>query len=869
MPGDGHLRSSMRRSDREEVASSRGLDRSLRAALCCLAAALVLSPELFASATTPFLAPVAGLVVGAAIFAAASTEATGLRAPARLLLGTSLFLVVYTALQLVPLPMGLLTKLAPFSADAWGRALHPLGLPSPAFAPVTVDPFGTWQNVQRGLLYGLSFFATLRIARSKEGARHVEVAIAASVLLLAVVSLVHGLGEFPEVFGVYMPAQGLGRHTGPVFNPNHLSEFVIIGFSIVFGWALAPEPPLPRLLAFAVAAALLATQVWVASRGGVSGLVVAAVLVAVGSWYARHRDGNLGVVGAVMALAVGLGVALIVLGASDGAWTELIDPNLGKIDDIKATLRLVPHAPFTGVGRGAFESAYPAVQERVVHMSWEAPESLVPQWLCEWGIPVTVLALAAITYAMRLRFVYERAVPPVGAWVAVACVALQNMSDFGSEVPSIGLLCSACMGVVVAGNRGRSLPSMPHRLWRAGVWVMGLLLTVLSFELGRRPDDDLPADRLRARGLLLDARVDAPSLDAIYMQAALRHPAEAYFPYLRAYRSAMDRSPDLLAWTAHTLERDPHHGPAELILGRYLVDKNPAQARDAYRRAAEDEPAFVDPATREGLRLVHSYNDALELVPQRDIIAKQAVLGVLVSALATRMPATVLSFEDSLAKLDRGSPALLERRADRALQALRLSMPWCSGAGLERCVEDARIAARDLQSRWPSRCHGHELEAEALLLGGFPVEGVELLRKAFDVVADRADCNLKLVEFAGKAGLRSVVTAALDELSAVACMDPSGCVGRLMAVATLELQHGNPGRALSAYERAYEADPSNLALLEGTANLAVRLGHHTRALELLKALAAAKPEREDVRALLAQVQRKLTEELARTPEPSP
>jgi len=73
----------------------------------------------------------------------------------------------------------------------------------------------------------------------------------------------------------------------------------------------------------------------------------------------------------------------------------------------------------------------------------------------------------------------------------------------------------------------------------------------------------------------------------------------------------------------------------------------------------------------------------------------------------------------------------------------------------------------------------------------------------------------------------------------------------------------------SAYERAYEADPSNLALLEGTANLAVRLGHHTRALELLKALAAAKPEREDVRTLLAHVQRKLTEELARTPEPSP
>lgn len=853
----------MREADLDEVASSRGLDRSLRWGFGFLAAAIVLAPELFASATANFLAPVAGLVVAAAILVSGSPESTSLRTPARVLFAVVSFLALYTLLQLAPLPLGVLARIAPFSAEAWSRALHPLGLPAPAVAPVTVDPFGTWENVERALVYGLTLLATVRVARSREGAQKVEGAVLASVVLLAVVSLVHGLGEFPEVFGVYAPAQALGRHSGPVFNPNHLASFLTIGFSIVFAWALAPEPPLPRVLAFVLAGGLLATQVWVASRGGTSALVVSAFLVAVGSWYARHRRGNLGVVGVAMALAVGIGLALIVLGSSDGAWNELLDPGLSKLDDIKATLRLVPHAPFTGVGRGAFASAYPAVQERGVHMEWEAPESLVPQWLCEWGIPVTVAALGAIAYALRLRSVYERAVPPVGPWVAVVCVALQNMGDFGSEVPSLGLLCTACVGVVVAGNRGRTLTRRARLAWKGAAWATSSALVFLAWNLGAHADDYLAADRLRARSELLDLRRPLAEVNDRYAHYALRHPAEAYFPYIRAYRAALDRDADLLAWTAHTLERDPHHGPAALLLARYLVDKNPAQARDAYRRAASDEPALVEPAIREGLRLVRTHDEALELVAHGDDKSRQASLAVLVRLLATRMPATVLTFEESLARLDAGDAALLERRAARALAALRLHMPWCEGDGLVRCIEEATIAARDLQSKAPTRCHGHAMEAEALVAAGFAREGVERLRAAFDRVADRADCNLRLVDLAGRAGLREVLTQALDELTANACLDTNGCVGRLMAIAGLELQFGNPGRAYSAYGRAHDADPSNLAITEGLANLAARLGRHRQAVEAAQALVNAKPEREDLATLLKQEQRLLTEELAR------
>ncbi len=114
-----------------------------------------------------------------------------------------------------------------------------------------------------------------------------------------------------------------------------------------------------------------------------------------------------------------------------------------------------------------------------------------------------------------------------------------------------------------------------------------------------------------------------------------------------------------------------------------------------------------------------------------------------------------------------------------------------------------------------------------------------------------------------------MVTEALDELTAGACLDANGCVGRLMAIANLELQFGNPGRALSAYERAHDAEPQNLGITEGLANLSVRLGRHRQAVDAYAALVAAKPEREDYREAHKRAQRALTEELAREPSAIP
>ena len=64
-------------------------------------------------------------------------------------------------------------------------------------------------------------------------------------------------------------------------------------------------------------------------------------------------------------------------------------------------------------------------------------------------------------------------------------------------------------------------------------------------------------------------------------------------------------------------------------------------------------------------------------------------------------------------------------------------------------------------------------------------------------------------------------------------------------------------------------EPANLAIVEGTANLAIRLGRHRQAVEQLRVVVDAKPERDDLQRLLAQEERRLTEELARDPLATP
>src|SRR5580704_11231418 len=325
------------------------------------------------------------------------------RGIATALLATGIGLIIYTALQCVPIPLRGLALLAPRNADAWSRALVPLGASPPKWAPLTLDPVATRVEFLRGVTYLLTFVAALRIAHRREGAVTLSLAIVGTGVVHAVAAFLHPELGAHRVFGVYAPRIWRSqRHLAPLLNPNHLGAYLNIAFCLALGALATSAPPMPRPILAVILLLLGATQVWVASRAGTA-CMVAGILI-VGALELAHRRGRSdpiatasGVSG-VIALAA---VAMMALVSDDDVSRELLTTDLSKFNVLSDVATMARAHALFGVGRGAFESTFPAFRQGTTHIVFTHPENLVGQWSTEWGIPVALTALVAMAIALR------------------------------------------------------------------------------------------------------------------------------------------------------------------------------------------------------------------------------------------------------------------------------------------------------------------------------------------------------------------------------------------------------------------------------------------------------------------------------------
>ncbi len=137
------------------------------------------------------LCVVTGVLAVAAVLGWWGAEPMRARAPATILLFTGVGLTAYTALQCVPMPIGLLAAIAPHNAEVWSRALLPLGEAGPRWAPITLDPIATRVEVLKGVAYLLAFVTALRVARRKDGVTFLSGVIVATALVLALAAVLH------------------------------------------------------------------------------------------------------------------------------------------------------------------------------------------------------------------------------------------------------------------------------------------------------------------------------------------------------------------------------------------------------------------------------------------------------------------------------------------------------------------------------------------------------------------------------------------------------------------------------------------------------------------------------------------------------
>ena len=785
------------------------------------------------------LCAVAGVLVVASLFAASDFPRGLARPEATVLLVTSMTLTGATVLQCVPMPSWALAVLSPHAADVWSRALAPLHEPGPAWAPISVDPQATRVEALKGCVYVIAFFVAVGVARRTTGRIFLSGAIVAIAVVLATAALLHPAFGATRLYGVYEPGPGIfGRHIAPLLNPNHLAAYLNLGFCVALSAATASTPPAPRPLSAAVALFLAATQLWVASRGGVATMVLGAALVLSLSRGARARLQWLTLVTGVAVV----GATLAVVFASADIKDELLQTDVSKVGVGLQGMRLAMVAPFVGAGRGAFETAFPFVREGTGYMLVTNPENVVTQWCSEWGFPVSVAAFAAIGFALRPS-VRTRFSGATGAWAAVVVNTVHNLVDFNSEIPGVALSTVVCAAIVVAGSR-HSRPRVWVERWTEharGIAAVSsaacaAMIAIVVAGLG----SDVEADRRALYEAATARSLAAHEIHELARRAMLRHPAEPYLPFAVALRAARLGGDNPLPWFDATLERARVYGPAHSVLATVLARRFPAQSRLEHRIAVEQEPSLAPALFRDAPKIVASYEDALELVPASPELGNVVLQGI-VPPLAARLPSTSRRLDQDLTRRDPALQQPVLRAAQDAVADIEEEAPWCLDAGQAGCVSFAVSLAHDVERVSPRECIGFALEARVLSATGRKNAALDLMEKASDSVDDRLVCLRSVFEMAKASGLRQRAKAVLDAIVRAGCTDDEACAEQLKWVADQERALGNVIGALAAYKRLRERTPDDDGVLVAIAELAAQAGLHAEALQFYRELAEKHP----------------------------
>lgn len=764
------------------------------------------------------------------------------RRAARNVLGLGAFLGAYMLLTIVPLPIGLLARIAPAQASVWERALHPFG-ESLGWGRLSLDPTATFNELTKLALYGCVFAVALGLAERRRGTSSLERLICVVTALVALVSLGHWVLGQTQVFGLYQPdLPREPRHVSVFLNPNHLAEAMAIGAAVATGVLVSAKDRARRAEGAVTLALTTACVAVAASRGGFVALLLGCAIALVGS---RGRLGSSQTRLLVLGASI-IGVVLVVfVASSDAILGEALSRDLEKADIFRQSLPLLFRYGLFGIGRGAFEAVSPEARRDLGAYVFTHPENLLLQWSIEWGVIVTVVVLVVLARALAPSVLRGRAIMPWGAYGGLLAFALQNQVDYGSEVPGVVLLALCCLALVAGG--ARAIPATPPQ--REGIPARVIAMRVLGAAavltgLWTWHDSD---HELWVESREIGAALREPEFHVRLRAAMARHPAEAHFAYLGALRAATVERTSVLPWVSRALERSPVHGRAHVLLARQLEARAPAQARLEYRLAyAQDWRTHA--ACLEGARrLSFGYDEATELIPRaRETVASDDVAGpgFIDVPLAVRLAALGSIAQGIETTLPASRERLLRAHVDEAagatgamlVQPLALAVvddaltpaPWCREDHVG-CAREARAWVE----RWLALApHAVEprIAAVRLLAVVDPERALAFLTESESEVEDVSGMLLAGAELSERMRRSADATALLDRALA-RCSGGEDCLRLLPRAIGLELGRGRPERALVFVRRKTELAPHEVSAWRERAELTERLALYTESME--------------------------------------
>ena len=475
----------------------------------------------------------------------------------------------FTALQTLPLPRSLVAALSPGSARIWADAFVPLAQSAPAWIPLSIDPGATSVQALVWFGYGLAFTVCVAV-RGRRGSDWLAALAFIAALCIGGVTLLHGALGLERVYGFYLPRSG-GTHRwalGPFLNSNNLAGYLNAGIFAGLGLLASGRGPVNPLLLRTGLFVLIVQSILAGSRAGVFTLALG--LLVFGALFGRRQSASLGR-GLVLVLA-GLAVALVLGG-------DALVRLLGEREFERKThawgwsLAMLRDFPAFGVGRGAFETAFPPYRGSF-DADWNAvfshPENIVIQWVVEWGVPAAVVA--ALVAAVLVLPALQRARHDLLAaclLLGLGVLVLQNLADLGLELPAMGLLAT----VALAGAGTRSMKPLPRSAPLRPALLAAGAVAAAAMALVRDGYHTVQNDRLHVAAQYQQLRQGSASRDEVMaeLDACIhRHPGEPYFAVIGGLIALGDDDRRALRWAARALERAPVSGQAHMLTAAAL-----------------------------------------------------------------------------------------------------------------------------------------------------------------------------------------------------------------------------------------------------------------------------------------------------------
>jgi tetratricopeptide (TPR) repeat protein len=717
-----------------------------------LAVLVVLGPVALGGAPAWVLWPLVGLAALAAVLAAVGARRQGhaLHVPllaVPLLAGAGLCLV-----QLIPLPSGMLGWVSPEAAGLLEFALVPLGLTSAR--PVSLDPSATWRELAKYLAYALLFIAAVEVCRSRLSRRRLLATLAFTGAGVALLGLLHALLGLTHLLGLRAYAHAQPPLVTPFGNPNHLAGFLGLSATVALGLAVSSERR-GRAVLFGAAALLSGAGVLLSlSRAGILFFLFGQLLL--GVWLVRRRSERRGSE-RVPPLWSRAGAVLLLLGATLAvggyvAWEKLVaeaasadsveELRHSKVDLWPMMAEAARAFPVLGMGRGAFEVAFPRYQTAPNPNTLTHPENAVLQLAAEFGVPGLVLLAVLVWGFLRLLRLERLGRAELAVLAGVMALGLHNLFDFSLELPACAVAALVALATV-ARPEERESSTAPGRTWRlpaaqglgvaAGLAVLALVALVPGRHTLSVAEEEL-AGLLQARTPLAEVRARAQVLID-------RHPAD-YLLYTlvgSAYATGGKATAgEALAFVNRALYLRPMDAASHRIAARALLALGRrGQAFLEYRLAHESGDAGV--LVREALDQARTVEELQALAPDSATVVAELSL-----SLASRLGRQ----EQALAWL-----AWARERFDAAPGVAAL---WDREARL-RVVRgelgEAEALCAELERRVPDALEPQLLRAEILRAQGRREDAIRLLDRLLPRFPGKLEVSFMLASQLLDAGL--------------------------------------------------------------------------------------------------------------------